>query len=115
MYYDFTIGIPDVPGKIVLKKKGDAVYVQYEYDRVYDAGRKFNIPKRAIIGKVCREDSSLMHPNEKYQEYFPFAVLPEERPDSYRSCCLRICESQAKTTIFRKIIFTIPRKIIFTI
>jgi len=90
MYYDFTIGIPDVPGKIVLKKKGDAVYVQYEYDRVYDAGRKFNIPKRAIIGKVCREDSSLMHPNEKYQEYYPFAVLPEERPDSYRSCCLRI-------------------------
>lgn len=26
MYYDFTVKIPDVPGKIVLKKKGDAVY-----------------------------------------------------------------------------------------
>jgi transposase len=90
MYYDFTIGIPDAPGKIVLKKKGDAVYVQYEYSRVYDAGRKFNIPRRAIIGKVCRENSLLMHPNEKYQEYFPSEVLPEERPDSYRSCCLRI-------------------------
>lgn len=90
MYYDFTVKIPDVPGKIVLKKKGDAVYVQYEYDRVYDADRKFNVPKRAIIGKVCEDDHSLMHPNEKYQQYFPSAVLPEERPDSYRSCCLRI-------------------------
>ncbi len=90
MYYDFTIGIPDVSGKIVLKKKRDAVYIQYEYDRVYDAQRKFNIPKRAIIGKVCREDSLLMHPNEQYQKYFPFAVLPEMRPVSYRSCCLRI-------------------------
>lgn len=90
MYYDFIVPIPDTPGKIVRKKKGDSVYVQYEYDRVYDAQRKYNIPKRAIIGKVCDEDLSLMHPNEKYQECFPSAVLPEERPDSYRSCCLRI-------------------------
>ena len=90
MYYDFTVKIPDAPGKIVLKKKGDSVYVQYEYDRVYDAERKFNIPKRAIIGKVCEAHPSSMHPNEKYQECFPSAVLPEERPDSYRSCCLRI-------------------------
>ncbi len=90
MYYDFTVAIPEVPGKIVLKKKGDSVYVLYEYGRVYDAVKKFNIPKRAIIGKVSREELSLMHPNEKYQQYFPAAVLPEERPDSYRSCCLRI-------------------------
>jgi transposase len=90
MYYNFTVDIPDVSGKIVLKKKGDSVYVQYEYDRVYDAERKFNIPKRAIIGKVSQEDSLVMHPNEKYLVYFPAAVLPEERSDSYRSCCLRI-------------------------
>jgi len=90
MYYDFTVKIPDAPGKIVLKRKGDSVYVQYEYDRVYDAERKFNIPKRYIIGKVCQEDPSLMNPNEKYQQCFPSAVLPEERQDSYRSCCLRI-------------------------
>ena len=31
-----------------------------------------------------------MYPNEKYQEYFPDAVLPEELPEAYRSCCLRI-------------------------
>jgi len=90
MYYDFTVKIPDAPGKIVLKRKGDSVYVQYEYDRVYDAERKFNIPKRYIIGKVCQENPSLMNPNEKYQQCFPSAVLPEERQDSYRSCCLRI-------------------------
>ncbi|MDD4220425.1 MAG: transposase [Sphaerochaetaceae bacterium] len=90
MYYDFTVQIPDIPGKIVLKKTNDSAYVLYEYDRVYDAERKFNIPKRTIIGKTNTEDSSLMHPNERYQEYFPSAVLPEMRPDAYRSCCLRI-------------------------
>lgn len=37
MYYDFTVPIPDVRGKIIRKKKGDSVYLQYEYDRVYDA------------------------------------------------------------------------------
>lgn len=90
MYFNFTIKIPKIPGKIVIKKKGDSSYVLYEYDRVYDPEKKFNVPKRSIIGRVCKEDRSLMHPNEKYQLHFPSAVLPEERPDSYRSCCLRI-------------------------
>lgn len=31
-----------------------------------------------------------MYPNEHYQDYFPDAVLPEERPEAYRSCCLKI-------------------------
>lgn len=90
MYFDFSIKIPNIPGKIVLKKKGDSTYVLFEYERVYDPVKKFNVPKRSIIGKVCKEDTSRMHPNETYQLHFPTAVLPEERPDSYRSCCLRI-------------------------
>jgi len=90
MYYDFTVGIPDVKGKITFKKKGDSTFVLFEYERVYDPVRKFNIPKRAIIGKVSQEDASLMYPNENYQTHFPDAVLPEERSDAYRSCCLRI-------------------------
>ena len=31
-----------------------------------------------------------MFPNEKFQEYFPDVVIPEELPEAYRSCCLRI-------------------------
>ena len=90
MYHDFTIGIPDVKGKITVKKKGGSSFVLFEYGRVYDPARKFNIPKRAIIGKVSEEDASMMYPNENYQTHFPDAVLPEERPQAYRSCCLRI-------------------------
>ncbi len=90
MYHDFTIGIPDAKGKITIKKKGGSSFVLFEYERVYDPARKFNIPKRSIIGKVSEEDASLMYPNESYQTHFPAAVLPEERSDAYRSCCLRI-------------------------
>jgi transposase len=90
MYHDFTIGIPDVTGKITVKKKGGSSFVLFEYGRVYDPIRKFNIPKRAIIGKVSDKAASLMYPNENYQRHFPTAVLPEERSDAYRSCCLRI-------------------------
>jgi transposase len=90
MYHDFTVGIPDVPGKITVKKKGGSSFVLFEYKRVYNPVRKFNIPKRSIIGKVSEGDASLMYPNENYQTYFPSAVLPEERPDAYRSCCLKI-------------------------
>ena len=90
MYHDFTIAIPDAKGKITIKKKGGSSFVLFEYERVYDPARKFNIPKRAIIGKVSEEDASLMYPNENYQIHFPAAVLPEERSEAYRSCCLRI-------------------------
>ncbi len=90
MYHDFTIGIPDVQGKITVKKKGGSSFVLFEYERVYDPIRKFNIPKRSIIGKVSDENGSLMYPNENYQRHFPAAVLPEERSEAYRSCCLRI-------------------------
>lgn len=90
MYCGFTVRIPSVPGKITIKKKGGSCYVLFEYERNYDAGRRFNVPKRAIIGKVCGDDSGTMFPNERFLEFFPDSVLPEERPSSSRSCCLRI-------------------------
>lgn len=80
MYYDFTVKIPDVKGKIIIKKKGNASYVPYEYGRDYKPDKKYAIPKRSIIGKLSDVDSSLMYPNEHCQDYFPEAILPEERP-----------------------------------
>ena len=90
MYYDFTVPIPRIPGKIVYKAKGDTSYVLYQYGQVYKAEKQYVIPQRSIIGKVHPDDRTLMYPNEKYQEYFPEAVMPEERPEAYRSCALRI-------------------------
>ena len=62
MFFDFTVIIPDVKGKIVRKKRADTTYVNYEYDRVYLPEKQYTIPKRTTIGKVCDEDSSLMYP-----------------------------------------------------
>ena len=90
MYYDFTVPIPDVKGKITFMKKGKITYVQLEIDRVYLPERKYTIPKRVSIGKRVSEDSDQMYPNDKYPEYFPKTVLPEERPEAYRSCALRV-------------------------
>ena len=55
MYFDYLISIPDVPGKIVRKRIKEAVYIDYEYDRSYDAVRKFNIPKRTTIGRQSED------------------------------------------------------------
>lgn len=90
MYSDFSVKIPDTKGKITIKKKGDASYVLYEYVRIYNSERHYNVPRRAIIGKVNPEDPSTMYPNESYQKYYPDTALPEERSEAYRSCCLRI-------------------------
>ena len=90
MYYDFTVPIPDVKGKITFMKKGDAKYVQLETGRVYLPERRYTIPQRVTIGKPDPDNPERMFPNEKYQDYFPETVMPEERPESYRSCALRI-------------------------
>lgn len=90
MYLDFLVKIPEVKGKITLKPKGNAVYINYEYGRQYDSMRKFNIPRRTIIGKQSKEDKSMMQPNQNFLTYFPEVELPDEKFNSKRSSCLKI-------------------------
>ncbi len=91
MYFNFFVTVPEVPGKIVRVRKGkETVYIYYEYDRMYDAVRKFNIPKRAVIGKETADDPSLMYPNRNYFTHFPDAELPLRTTRDDRSGCLRI-------------------------
>ena len=90
MFYDFEVPVPTIRGKIFRRPKGASVHVEYQYDRLYNPEKQYNVPKRTVIGKVCKTDTSCMFPNERYLEFFPDTVIPEVRPDAYRSCCLRI-------------------------
>ena len=90
MYYNFVVQIPSEKGKILTKAKGRSSYVLFQYGTEYKPDKKYAIPKRTIIGKVDPSDPTKMFPNEKFQQYFPEAMLPEELPETYRSCCLRI-------------------------
>lgn len=90
MYYDYTVEIPNVRGKIITKKKSDSTYVLFQYGQQYNPEKKYAIPKRTIIGKIHPDNPDVMYPNEKFQDYFPEVELPEELPDSYRSCALKI-------------------------
>lgn len=90
MYYDFAVDVPAEKGRIIIKEKGPSSYVLYEYGREYKKEKRYSIPQRSIIGKLLPGDSTRMYPNENFQKYFPDAVLPEERPEAFRSCCLRI-------------------------
>jgi len=90
MYLDVLVKIPDEKGKITRKKKGNAVYINYEYGRVYDPDRKFNIPQRATIGKQSKADASMMQPNQNFVMYFPGSELPSEKYVSNRCSLLRV-------------------------
>jgi len=90
LYFDFAVPVPLVQGKIIRKKKGGAVYVLFQYGQEYKSDKKYAIPKRTIIGKINDDDPDTMYPNEKFQEFFPDISLPEELPEAYRSCALRI-------------------------
>ena len=100
MYYDFTVSIPKVQGKITLMKKGEITYVQYETGCDYLPERKYTIPKRVSIGKTVPGNRGLMYPNDKFPDYFPDVPMPEERPEAYRSCALRI----GAYTVIRKVL-----------
>jgi len=90
MYLDFLVEIPDAKGKITTKKKGDAIYVNYEVERVYNPEKKYNIPKRVTIGKLSKADPKMMVPNQNFLLHFPEVELPDEKLNSDRSSCLRI-------------------------
>lgn len=90
MYLDFLVKIPEVTGKITYRKRDDACYVYYEYDRIYDPSRKFTNVKRAMIGKQSKADHLMMQPNQNYLKFFPEVELPEEKDRSLRSSCLRV-------------------------
>ena len=90
MYLDFLVEVPDEKGKITTKKKGDAIYVNYEVGREYHPDRQYTIPKRVIIGKLSKADKGMMVPNQNFLTYFPEVDLPEEKFNSNRSSCLKI-------------------------
>ena len=89
MFLDYRVSIPS-SGKVSIKKKtnGDH-YVYYQYENNYCPERKYNLPKRTTIGKVCQDDSSKMFPNPNYLKFFPNETLPEYK-DSSRSSCLKV-------------------------
>lgn len=90
MYLNTTVKIPEMKGKIISKKKGGTTYILYQYGSEYNPDKQYAIPLRTIVGKLSPSDASLMFPNEKFQTYFPDAVIPDELPFAYRSCCLKI-------------------------
>ena len=71
MYLDFLVKVPTVKGKITRRKKSNVVYIEYEYDRVYDPSRKYTFPKRVTIGKLSD-------------------TVPESKNRTSRSSCLRV-------------------------
>ena len=85
MYLDFTVEIPDIPCKVLIKDP----YVHYEYGREYRPDKKYNIPKRTTIGKIVPGVPGQMYPNPNYMKFFPDAELPEKKSVSHRSSCLR--------------------------
>lgn len=90
MYLDCLVKIPFVQGKITRRKKKDVVYIEYEYDRIYDPVRQYTFPKRVTIGKLSETDPELMQPNQNFLKYFPDAELPETKNRTSRSSCLRV-------------------------
>ena len=72
MYLSSYIRVPNNPGKIIRRKKGENIYILYEVARVYDPKRQFNVPKRVVIGKLVSDAAdAMMQPNEKFLQLFP--------------------------------------------
>ena len=90
MYLGYLVDVPENKGKVTFRNKGNAKYVYYEYDRIYDPTKQYTTVKRVTIGKVSDDDKTKMRPNENFRKYFPEVDIPEERGDDSRSSCLKV-------------------------
>ena len=109
MYYKTLVKIPDIQGKITIRKN---IYVMYEIGRKYNSEKKYNVPDRVTIGKICKDEEGKMYPNEKFVTYFPDEEMPEFDVHPDRSSCLRIgayivIEKLLKDTGLKDIIYDI--------
>ena len=86
MTLERPVRIPKIPGKITMWNKDGQNYVRYETGRVYNAEKKYNIPKRVFIGVQIANAPELMMANENYEEYFSpdgreLATMTEEEKE----------------------------------
>ena len=85
MYLDFLVKVPNCKRQNRHgEKKSNVVYIEYEYDRVYDPSRKYTFLKRVTIGKLSDTDPELMKPNQNFLKYFPDAELPESKKQDFQ-------------------------------
>lgn len=77
----------------------------FEYGRIYKADKKYNVPQRAVIGRLDEDDSTMMRPNANYLKYVPDGEIPQESEVKH-SHCLRI----GAVVVIKKILqhFRIP-------
>lgn len=99
------VKITQIKGKITIKKVHEKKYVYFEYARVYRPDKKYNIPRRVMIGRVDDNNPTMMCPNDKYLNYIPDGEIPQES-DVKHSHCLRI----GANVVIKKILqhFRIP-------
>ena len=90
MYLSSAVPIPDAKGKIIIRKKGSSSYVLYQYGQDYNSEKKYAVPRRSVIGKLCPADPEKMFPNENFAKWFPGLPSGEARNEARRSCCLKI-------------------------
>ena len=64
MYLDYLVDVPKVKAKITFRSKGNARYVYYEYDRIYDPDKKYIVRSHrnewcqvTLLGKAIIEDN----------------------------------------------------------
>ena len=52
MYYNFTVQIPSIKGKVLTKDKGAATYILYQYGLDYkpSSGQITDVSKREVPG-----------------------------------------------------------------
>ena len=99
MFSDQVVPIPKVPGKIVFRKINGSVYVEYEIRRIYDPGKKHNIPERARIGVQIPGKPEMMLPNEKYITYFP--KEEEKMPEQEKAAAQQYADEREYGLILR--------------
>ena len=76
MYENEPVLIPEIPGKISIKKKGGSEYVRYLVSRTYDPVCKYNRPDQKIIGIRIPSIPEMMLPNENYRTYIKEGMAP---------------------------------------
>ena len=71
MFFDLCVKRPQ--GTKLIKRKNQT-YVYHVISREYLPDKKYNMEKRACIGKILSEAEATMFPNENFERYYPGVI-----------------------------------------
>ena len=115
MYLNYVVDIPEIKGKITFRNKGNARYVYYEYDRIYDPSKQYSVDV-GVVEKRGTDENGKEYKNQleidfvanlgskRYYIQSAFSMPTEEKRIQEKASLVNVNDSFKKIIVVKDVV-----------